>query len=288
MFERRRLELELSHWRRAGRRVQLWWRDDDAQRPTAALARLIETAERHAIPLTLAVVPVGCDPGLAAYLARHPIVSVVQHGLDHRNGRCPLRPSQFDDAAPVETVAAAIHAGACVLEGFQNVLPVYVPPWNVIQSNVRAALEWLSMDGLSAFGETTMAAAPTRIEVHLDLMRWKDQPRFCGQGRFLRRMRRLLRARRRAGQWREPIGLLTHHLDHDPAAWTFLEGLLAWPRLGDHVQWRSASELFQATAKPAFDRPVRSALGDDSVLSTLAEPGPRFREHVVRSETIFA
>ncbi|MGH1559493.1 hypothetical protein ACRAWD_21180 [Caulobacter segnis] len=39
-------------------------------------------------------------------------------------------------------------------------------------------------------------------------------------------MRRLLKQRRLAGRWDEPIGLLTHHLDHDHATWLFLEQFL--------------------------------------------------------------
>ncbi len=47
------------------------------------------------------------------------------------------------------------------------------------------------------------------------------------QVRFLRRARKLLVQRRVLGAWDDPIGLLTHHLDHDKATWLFLERFLA-------------------------------------------------------------
>jgi hypothetical protein len=37
----------------------------------------------------------------------------------------------------------------------------------------------------------------------------------------------LLAERRRAGLWDEPLGLLSHHLDHDEDAWRFLEVFLS-------------------------------------------------------------
>jgi hypothetical protein len=43
-------------------------------------------------------------------------------------------------------------------------------------------------------------------------------------------------AHRRAGALpRDPVGLLTHHLDHDDAAWTFLEWFVAWA--GPRFEW---------------------------------------------------
>jgi hypothetical protein len=58
-------------------------------------------------------------------------------------------------------------------------------------------------------------------------MRWKPNPRFRGAVRFLLRARRLLAERRGQGLWNEPLGLLTHHLDHDEPTWLFLEAFLS-------------------------------------------------------------
>ena len=47
---------ELHLWRVAGRRLGLWWRDDDARAADPALERLLGLASRHGLPLTLAVI----------------------------------------------------------------------------------------------------------------------------------------------------------------------------------------------------------------------------------------
>jgi hypothetical protein len=68
-----------------------------------------------------------------------------------------------------------------------------------------------------------------------------------GGGKFLSRLRRALAQRRRRRDWDEPIGLLTHHLDHDEAAWAFLGKLLAFDPFRAAADWRSAEELFRLT-----------------------------------------
>ena len=66
--------------------LPIWWRDDDAQHPTAALDRLTSLALRLEIPVHLAVVPDGADAALAGYCADHSDQIIpVTHGLRHQN-----------------------------------------------------------------------------------------------------------------------------------------------------------------------------------------------------------
>ena len=53
---------ELDLYGAEGEPATLWWRDDDAIEPTDPLARMIDLAERHAVPLTIAVIPAGLKP----------------------------------------------------------------------------------------------------------------------------------------------------------------------------------------------------------------------------------
>ena len=57
----RDLTWELDAWATAGQTATLWWRDDDATRPTPALARLRQLAQDNGIPVALAVVPAGAQ-----------------------------------------------------------------------------------------------------------------------------------------------------------------------------------------------------------------------------------
>jgi hypothetical protein len=243
------LAAELRRWVRQGRRPTLWWRDDDARAPTPALARLIACAAPDSIPLALAVIPAGLDPALAAFLKSQPLVSVLQHGVDHLNGGPARRPSQFGRQAPEAQIAARLSWGWTQLEAFDRRLPVYVPPWNDLQPNALAALKPAGFEGVSAWAGRRAAG---RLDAHLDLMRWRGAPRFVGAGKFLGRLRRALALRRRARDWQEPIGLLTHHLDHDEAAWAFLDQLLAFEPLRASADWRGADTLLSLTPTRAL------------------------------------
>jgi hypothetical protein len=202
------------------------------------------------------VVPDGVDLALAGQLRSHPQVSVMQHGVDHRSQSTSGPPSQFSAAEPVSQVAVRLEQGWRQLAAFQERLPVYVPPWNDLTANVQAALPLTSLQFVSAWREPS---EPGRQDVHLDLLRWQPRPRFIGETRFLSRLRRALAERRKAGRWDDPIGLLTHHLDHDEAAWRFLRRLLDWRPLSARVWWRSAGELFGLAHETARQRNTGAA-----------------------------
>jgi hypothetical protein len=105
---------------------------------------------------------------------------------------------------------------------------LFVPPWNNLKPQLLDALPDSSITVVSGFDQaSSLRDGVTRLDAHLDVLRWKGGGRFRGTWRFLSRMRRLMAERRKTGQWDEPIGLLTHHLDHDKATWLFLERFLA-------------------------------------------------------------
>ncbi len=58
-------------------------------------------------------------------------------------------------------------------------------------------------------------------------------------------MRRLteLSRDRRTRRWTEPIGILTHHLQHDEASWEFLEWFIPWTKGYPAIRWQSLAEL---------------------------------------------
>ncbi|HWW26373.1 MAG TPA: polysaccharide deacetylase, partial [Caulobacter sp.] len=102
---------------------------------------------------------------------------------------------------------------------------LFVPPWNNAHPTLKRALDLQGLQ-LSCYGGMRRADEPGRLDAHLDVMRWKPKARFRGRVRFLSRVRRLLAERRMSGAWDQPLGLLTHHLDHDEPAWRFLEAFL--------------------------------------------------------------
>jgi hypothetical protein len=237
------LLLELRRWRRAGRTARLWWRDDDAAAATPRLERLLRLADAAGAPLTLAVVPAGDMAGLGARLAGAAGVSVVQHGVDHRNRRTGPVAGEFPEDWTQGEVETALRRGWRRVADLPGAEPIYAPPWNDAHPRLEAALAACGYAGWSANGALDGGAGLPRADAHLDLLRWRGGARFRGRGRFLRALAAELRGRRLAGAWEAPIGLLTHHLVHDAAAWDFLAAFLHWTADRPEVCWAALPEL---------------------------------------------
>jgi hypothetical protein len=250
-----RLEDELARWRAAGRRVEFWWRDDDAAQWTPALAQLVGLAQRFAVPLALAVVPSSAEAALFAQLPD--AVSVLQHGVDHRNrGAAGAKRTEFAAEARPEEAVARIAAGAARLAALAGPLwsAVFAPPWNRLPEALAERLPQAGLRGLSRFGPRACARpAPGLVQVntHVDLVAWRGERGFVGTQAALEQAVGHLAARRlgRADP-EEPTGWLTHHLQHDAATWRFLEQLFERSCAASAVHWSSARTLF-AQAAPA-------------------------------------
>jgi len=220
---------ELKLWAKAGRAPVLWWRDDDARGPTGALEQLLTLARRHRAPLTLAAIAGPHLTDLVRRMETEPGVEIAVHGFKHVN-RQPEGQGfgEIIDSDEVEWVRAQLRATVMAFHRAGVAPTLFVPPWNNLRPQLIAALPDSPLRAVSGFdGATGVDGGVARLDAHLDVLRWKDGARFRGTWKFLSRMRRLLKQRRLAGQWDEPIGILTHHLDHDHATWLFLERFLA-------------------------------------------------------------
>ena len=219
--------LELRLWARTGHRPRFWWRDDDARRPSAALTRLLDLSKRYGAPLTLAAVPDADLAAIAALVGRHETLEIAIHGFCHENRAEPGEPSgEIIDTDTLEDVSARLILIKLDFKQVGLAPAAFVPPWNNLHPTLEKALALSDLE-LSCHGQMRqMGQRPVRIDTHLDLMRWKPTARFRGTLRLALRARRLLATRRRLGAWDEPLGILTHHLDHDEATWQFLEFLL--------------------------------------------------------------
>lgn len=242
MLARWRLETELARWRQLGQAPRLWWRDDDARAPSPALDRLLQTLD--GAPLALAVVPDGDGlAALAARLADSQGVTISQHGADHVNRRAAGQSAgEHPTGAPAQEIAArVIEARRRMTDaGLQPVF--YTPPWNQLDEALPAALASSGHAALSAWGARTASQGGlVRLDTHVDLLRWKGGGRFRGAGRFLDDLRGQFAARRAAGDFAAPVGVLTHHLDHDEAAWRFLPWFVDFARL--HFAWGGFAQL---------------------------------------------
>jgi hypothetical protein len=240
------LDRELDAWHAAGRVATLWWRDDDAAAPSAALDRLLALGVGRA-PIALAVVPEPTGVDLARRLATAPLARVLQHGWGHRNHRPPgERSAEYAADRRLDVMTAELARGRDHLRDLfgARYLPVLVPPWNRIDAAVVAALPGLGIRALSVFGPRKPGPIAT-VNTHADPIAWRAGRGFVGDAKALSDIVDHLAARR-AGRVDagEPTGLLTHHRVHDDALWRFLDALLARTAAHPAARWLDPRDVF--------------------------------------------
>lgn len=246
---------ELDRWEDAGLVARLWWRDDDAVAPTAALDRLLALA--GAAPLALAVVPADAKPELATALAYAPQVTVLHHGWCHANHAAETSPGGKKSEYPAERhpvdVADELDEGRRQLRRLfdDRIAPVFVPPWNRFSPRFVPLLREAGFLAISqmAPGESKRAEETQRgiaaIDVHVDVVDWHDGRRFIGDERALGRLVGALRAERQrdpAGE-RAAVGVLTHHLVMDKPSEAFLARLCEVVATHPAALWVDIREL---------------------------------------------
>ncbi len=223
-----------------GRSVTLWWRDDDAVAPTAPLDRLLALSRDWTVPLTLAVIPARTGPALAQGLNGVAGVAVAVHGWSHENHAGPGEKKQELGAhRPAPEVLETLARGKDRLTALFGAaaLPVLVPPWNRIAPDVVAGLPALGFRALSVYGPAR--PAPLRVvNTHVDLMDWRGSGGGHPPETLLADLARAI-----GTHPEEPIGILSHHLVHDEAAWRFLPALFALTRDHPACRWAGLEQL---------------------------------------------
>jgi hypothetical protein len=244
-------EVALCHG--LGQPVQCWWRDDDAHGATPELSRLFSLARDSALPLALAVIPLGLQA--AAFDAMPLGVEVLQHGADHVNRAGGTeKKTEFPQSEPVDSAMDRLLQGRQRLtQAFgDRALPVLAPPWNRFPGGRFTQLAGAGYVGISTF-QKRHAEFPVpglrQCNTHVDIIDWQGGRGFVGEARALEMACAHLRTRRPdpcdAG---EPLGWLTHHAVHDAAAWVFLARLFERSRRMPGLRWLRAGEIF--TARP--------------------------------------
>ncbi|MCL4766802.1 MAG: polysaccharide deacetylase family protein [Hyphomicrobiaceae bacterium] len=246
---------ELARWQDAQCVARLWLRDDDAVAVTPLLIRLSSLCAGSGVPWLVAAVPCHASEELAGWLAEQPLAEAAAHGWTHRNHAMPgARKQEF----PVERPGTEIRhelglarARLGALFGAKGV-PILVPPWNRIGPEVAALLPDLGYRALSTLGRKPVFQAPAPIRelnAHIDIIDWRGSRGGGDPDELAAGLARELAWARGGGQ--PAVGILTHHLVHDTAAWRFLEELFAETASHGAVRWSRASELIGAGSRSA-------------------------------------
>lgn len=211
--------------RRANQIVDFWWRDDDAHRSDPQLDRLLSISSGFDVPLSLAVVPGWLQPSLGEALSQHgERLSCLLHGYAHENHAIPPeRKCEYPASRDVGSVSAELQAGVATLHSAlpDHWLGLFVPPWNRMAVEHYPALRNSGLIGLSARFNNSPVPGLCNLPVHVDIIDWQ-QRQFRGQSACLNDIISLIDEGAS-----HPIGIMTHHLDHDEGCWVFLEELFS-------------------------------------------------------------
>ena len=242
------LREELARWRLAGEIARLWLRDDDAVTVTPALERLTDLCAAHGVPYLVAAIPSRADEDLGAYLADQPLAEVAAHGCCHRNYAAKGK-SEFPVGRPRAEIVRDLTTARMRIETLfgAKAVPIYVPPWNRIAPEVAALVPAAGFRAISALGQTRSAIPSLlEIDVHLDVIDWRGSRGGRDPDALANELAAHLSSARENG-W-SVTGILTHHLDHDATAWSFLEDLFAETANHAGARWVRASELLRPAA----------------------------------------
>ncbi|OAV49234.1 polysaccharide deacetylase [Rhizobium sp. WYCCWR10014] len=240
------LRRELDRWQAAGRVARFWLRDDDAVEPTQALETLIALARQSEVPLTLAVIPGLTGEALAVRLAEETSVTVAVHGWSHTNHAGPqAKKQELGGDRPAEVVLGELGEGFRLLQRLHpaRLVPVLVPPWNRIDPALIPALPGLGFAALSVYGRAKQGGPMPLLNTHVDIIDWHGTRGGRSEAELVVELVAELRDRFAGSD--EPVGVLTHHLVHDTAAWDFLSALFATTGRHPAVRWSPASALLQ-------------------------------------------
>jgi len=238
-------------WRDEQKTATLWWRDDDAQLPSAQLDRLIDVSVTTQTPLVLATIPHGIDEILGNKAKASDLISIVQHGYAHTNHAPPSeKKCEFGNHRALDEMQQELIQGADVLTNIfgDRFIKVLVPPWNRISLSVAHALEGMGYVGLSTFGNALIVEPSPgfhQINTHVDLINWRGDRGFIGTINALQKITSHL-YQRRSGHLpiEQPTGILTHHLVHDEELWQFLEEFLQLTSHNTEATWLTGSQVF--------------------------------------------
>jgi len=223
---------ELDRWGAAGRTATVWWRDDDAIEPTAALETLLSLANKHRVPVGLAVVPQTATPTLANFLQGKRDIDVLQHGWGHINhAGSGAKKMELGDHRPKQQILNDLKNGFGTLVDLfgPRFKPVLVPPWNRMGGGIADALGPAGYRGISLLGarKSRHIGDVVLSNTHVDPIAWRGDRGFVGDGVAVTALSTHLANRRtHRVDVDEPSGLLTHHLVHDLATWDFIDRCL--------------------------------------------------------------
>ena len=225
------LRQSLAQHRAQGLALPLWCRDDDAIEPTAHLDRLERLSDATGVTVHLAVIPRNATAALASRLADSRAFVPLVHGWQHVS-HAPPDAKKAEFGQPRADGATELASSLTRMQDLfgDRMLPVFVPPWNRIDPAYLPELAALGYRGLSTYLPRAQAQpypGLVQINTHIDPIAWRSTRDLIDPQTLIDATAAHITARTSGdADNTEPLGLLTHHLVHSDAVWSFCEQLL--------------------------------------------------------------
>jgi hypothetical protein len=252
----------LDHLRDNNRQLSFWMRDDDAERPTNALERLLQLCHAHDVFLALAIIPEPATTELARLVEHQTLILPCQHGYAHRNHAPAGERPQELGCRPIPVICNELSEGRRKMQQLfgDRLSDVLVPPWNRYDRAIVPHLPALGFQAISGFGRTNRSSDPriAILDTHVDIIDWRGGR----QTKPLADLIDILKAEvTQAIETNRQVGFLTHHLCHDAASWAFLEGLLAYTRSHPAIRWTNPNDFLGEAAGQIGSSASESGIG---------------------------
>lgn len=226
--------------RGAGRRIPVFFRDDDAIDDRPALRDLLALFCSRRVAINLEVIP-GLLTSAGAKLlgetaAAHPeLIGLNQHGWRHENHEATGRKSEFGQSRNFDQQHRDISAGRqAMAEAFgDHFFPVFTPPWNRCTAVTHDVLTSIGFAAISDLGpnigpdlgsdighkKNGLVNGLVRLPATLDIIDWKSS-------RDLRPVEWLLDQLQQQIEAGKQIGIMLHHQVMSPTAFDFVAQLV--------------------------------------------------------------
>jgi hypothetical protein len=247
---------ELDLWPHQGAVARFWWRDDDAHVDNDPFKRLIELTDAAGAPIVLAVSPGILNEAFVAKLNETRNARIAAHGYRHVNHSKGGQAGEYSDDRPIDVMIAEIEKSAALFASMfpSHGLSMFVPPWHRFDPRLnpylaRAGFKILSMHESAPIRALQVLAAKIpqlrmaiprsaakpmvengieRSDIAINLIKVGPDHQGTANPLLIDHVIGALRLRRHGIMAADrPIGLMTHHLQHDELAWQKLSELVA-------------------------------------------------------------
>ncbi|MBR71921.1 MAG: hypothetical protein CMM30_03140 [Rhodospirillaceae bacterium] len=232
--------------------VEFWWRNDGVYSKSNDLRQLSSLASNEGVPVAISVIPEKMRDDIVFHIKNFDNHFVIQHGYAHKNhAHISEQKNELSLNRPIKDSLKDLSIGFRNLSSeFEcKFLPILVPPWNRLSTQIIPHLNSLGLMGLSCLGGRNFPNPVSNIfqtNTHIDLIDWKGTNRFIGTGAAIAfACKHLSDKRNGKADPFEPTGLLTHHMRMDFSSWAFIGTFIRKTKTISDVQWPSIQDIFK-------------------------------------------